>query len=207
MAQMDTRERLMDVAEQLFSEKGVEAVSVRAINKAAGVGVGVMHYHFRNRDELVESIILRHMGVLQRERLEQYEALAEQDYPDLSAIVSALVGPLAGLAMSGEAGCRYVRFLARMFAERSPILERVAKQHFDQTNKLLMALLKRALPDLSEMVIGMRMQYASHVLLAALVDLEEDARPWQSGQLSEPQRVAALVDFIVGGFSAPHRIA
>ncbi len=45
-----TRKRILDTAERLFGERGVAAVSLRDINRAAGISQGVLHYHFGGRD-------------------------------------------------------------------------------------------------------------------------------------------------------------
>ncbi|MBP6382754.1 MAG: helix-turn-helix transcriptional regulator, partial [Pseudomonadales bacterium] len=44
-----TRKRILDTAERLFGERGVAAVSLRDINRAAGISQGVLHYHFGGR--------------------------------------------------------------------------------------------------------------------------------------------------------------
>jgi AcrR family transcriptional regulator len=48
-----TRNHLLDAAERLFAEQGVEATSVRDITKAAGANQGAINYHFQSKDKLV----------------------------------------------------------------------------------------------------------------------------------------------------------
>jgi len=45
----DTPTRILDAAERLFAERGIESVSVRSILAAAGVNVALAHYHFGSR--------------------------------------------------------------------------------------------------------------------------------------------------------------
>ncbi len=45
------RELILDTAEHLFAEQGVNAVSLRAINAAAGASPGVLHYHLSSISE------------------------------------------------------------------------------------------------------------------------------------------------------------
>ncbi|MBK6281083.1 MAG: helix-turn-helix transcriptional regulator [Gammaproteobacteria bacterium] len=54
-----TRKRILDTAERLFGERGVAAVSLRDINRSAGISQGVLHYHFGGRDALIEAILQR----------------------------------------------------------------------------------------------------------------------------------------------------
>lgn len=53
----DTRARILDAAERLFAECGVDAVSVRAILKDAGVNVALANYHFGSREGLIEELL------------------------------------------------------------------------------------------------------------------------------------------------------
>jgi AcrR family transcriptional regulator len=53
----DLRERLLLVAIKLFSEKGVEAVSMRTINTEAGTkNKSAVHYHFGNKAGILKAI-------------------------------------------------------------------------------------------------------------------------------------------------------
>jgi AcrR family transcriptional regulator len=50
----------MDVAEQLFAEKGYDHTSPSDIARRAGVVRGTFYHYFRSRDDLVHAIISRH---------------------------------------------------------------------------------------------------------------------------------------------------
>lgn len=197
----------MDTAEALFAERGVEAVSVRAINSAAGVSVGGMHYHFRNRDDLVTAIIRRRMDELQEIRRRRYEALLPLKTVTLADTVKALIEPLAALAMSADPAKRcYVSFIARLYSERSPILEALNQEQFADNNHLLLTLLRRALPELPDAIISIRIYHTSLVLLSVLAEIGLPGRSWQRFPLSDEQQLQALIDYVVGGFCAPNTI-
>lgn len=49
----ENRRRILDVASTLFREKGIEAVSVAEVMKAAGLTHGGFYGHFRSKDDLV----------------------------------------------------------------------------------------------------------------------------------------------------------
>src|SRR5689334_19816156 len=55
-----TRRRLIIAAEELFAELGVDAVSVRSINQAAGLGSASVHYHFGSKEALLDAVLLDH---------------------------------------------------------------------------------------------------------------------------------------------------
>lgn len=54
-----TRRKLLDAAELLFSEKGVTNTSLTDIANAAGMTRGAIYWHFKNKVELFEAIHAR----------------------------------------------------------------------------------------------------------------------------------------------------
>ena len=66
----DTKEQILDAAEELFSEQGIDGVSLRAITQAAAVNLASVHYHFGSKEALAKAVFVRRIGVINRERLE-----------------------------------------------------------------------------------------------------------------------------------------
>src|SRR6185436_14876416 len=54
-----TLTRLLDAAEALLDENGLDAATVPAIAERAGVSVGVVYRRFRNKDELLRAVYER----------------------------------------------------------------------------------------------------------------------------------------------------
>jgi AcrR family transcriptional regulator len=55
-ATVTTRERIVDAALRLFSERGTSAVSMRELADAAGVTVPGLYYHFDSKAELIREV-------------------------------------------------------------------------------------------------------------------------------------------------------
>ena len=53
MARQGTKERIVDVAIELFNERGTAAVSTNHIAEAAGISPGNLYYHFRNKEAII----------------------------------------------------------------------------------------------------------------------------------------------------------
>lgn len=51
-----TKEKILEVAEQLFAEKGFNGTSIEKIAKTAGVNKGLIYYHFKNKKDIIVSI-------------------------------------------------------------------------------------------------------------------------------------------------------
>ena len=57
MARGDTRERIQQVARELFVAQGVQATSLQDIANELGITKPALYYHFASREDLVRSII------------------------------------------------------------------------------------------------------------------------------------------------------
>lgn len=101
-----TRQKLLDAATQLFAYRGYEGVTVRDIEKAAGVHRGLMAYHFDDKDSLWRAVADHCFGQMRGKinqrfailkELSQEEQLATivrfyvyfaASHPEVSALVS-----------------------------------------------------------------------------------------------------------------------
>lgn len=59
-----TRSRILDAAELLFSQRGYDGTSLRDIAAAAEVRMGLVHYHFGAKDQILAATIERKLGLL-----------------------------------------------------------------------------------------------------------------------------------------------
>ncbi len=61
-ATAQTRDRLLDEALTLFSQRGYAATGIRDILKAAGVTQPTLYHHFADKAALLQTLIERHYG-------------------------------------------------------------------------------------------------------------------------------------------------
>jgi AcrR family transcriptional regulator len=118
-----SKRKLLDAAEQLFAEKGFEAVSVRDIAQLAKANVAAVNYHFGSRDALLSMAMMRYMIPVTQERLARLEALerksAGKPLP-LEEIIDALVRPLVTQVRKSELAERlFYKLMGRIFAQQS----------------------------------------------------------------------------------------
>jgi len=59
--QQRTRERLLDAAESLFAEGGVNATSLRTVCEKAGFSQGAFYSNFASKQDLLLSVLQRHI--------------------------------------------------------------------------------------------------------------------------------------------------
>jgi AcrR family transcriptional regulator len=59
MGTRDTQTRIVDAALELFNEHGTAAVSTNRIAEHCGISKGNLHYHFRNKQEIIRFLFQR----------------------------------------------------------------------------------------------------------------------------------------------------
>ena len=59
-----SRERIIDAANRLVYEKGFNQTSFADVANEVGITKGNLHYHFKSKDELFESIILSRLEMI-----------------------------------------------------------------------------------------------------------------------------------------------
>jgi len=198
MGRPSTREKLLDCAEQLFAEHGLEGVSLRAINAEAGLSPAALHYHFGTQQALVEALLERHMPKLMERRRRMLDDLeARQTRPAAREVLLALVSPLADfLAEGGAQALRYLRLIHRLQADGDLDPGFVVERWPGGVDRLL-PLLMGATPSLPRSVVEHRLGLAIDVMLRSLA---EGPAP-QGGDLGA--HVRALLDFLTGAMEAP----
>ena len=53
----DTRERILKVANELFTEQGYEGTSLREISDRLGITKAALYYHFRSKEEILTTLL------------------------------------------------------------------------------------------------------------------------------------------------------
>ena len=126
----ETRARLIRAAERLFAERGVEAVSLREINREADQrNATALQYHFEDRQGLVRAILEKHEPAIDASRhalLDKIEKDGQRDLPRLSA---ALVLPAAEKLSDRDGGRAYLRIVAQLINSHAARVDPVALEN------------------------------------------------------------------------------
>jgi len=81
------KQHLLETAEQLFTENGYQAVSIRDIAQASGVTNAALYYHFSSKEALFDEVLEYHADKL-AQRMEQASMQASDTRGKLKAILS-----------------------------------------------------------------------------------------------------------------------
>jgi AcrR family transcriptional regulator len=122
----DTRSRLLEAAERLFAERGVDLVSLREITRASGAKNAIaLQYHFDDRAGVVQAILDKHLPDVDARRaamLDQYEA---EGLADVRVLAAALVRPLAAKLSDKDGGREFLQIYADLLNRPQPMLATV----------------------------------------------------------------------------------
>ncbi|MBL6951357.1 MAG: TetR family transcriptional regulator [Alphaproteobacteria bacterium] len=187
----ETRQRLIETAERLFAERGIDAVSMRLINREAGqLNTSSIHYYFGSRDAVIEAVVERRMSVINRRRLALLEQLrAAAGEISLRDIVASYVRPLAAQSeggRDGNNGGNYVRFLAQAYASAEIDIAHLARGRWDESLQQVAEMARGLLPGMPEPLFRERMGIVFRAVVYALADRERDSL----GQRQRPNRPA-----------------
>lgn len=147
----DSLEQILDAAEYLFSRRGLDGVTLRQVAERVGIHTTLLHYYFKDKAALFETVFERRAGVtsgLRMAALEAYEAQAG-DNPTVEGALHAFLDTDFDLySGGGEGWMNYAAFGARI--SNTPEGAALMDEHFDPVVLKLVGILKRALPHYSD---------------------------------------------------------
>jgi AcrR family transcriptional regulator len=194
---VDTRDRLIAAAEQLFAANGIDAVSLREIVRASGArNATALQYHFGDRAGLVRAVLAKHhldVDTRRHAMLDAYEATGEDD---LRALAGALVQPLASKLADPDGGGAYLQIMAELMNRPRPALDPAV---FDDPADSMYRWREAVAGLLSEEALRLHRRFV--VLRFAVVEL---ARRVDSGPHTDDRLfVSHLVDLVAALLAAP----
>ena len=202
-----TRERLLDVAEQLFGERGVDAVSLREIRLAAGArNAAAVQFHFENRQGLMQALIDRHMPAITAIQRELFDAtIAEGRGDDTRSLVAVLVRPAAIYLLRGPSERAWVKIMSDLLQRPDLHVQQMISSAPEIATKVGTALYEqlteRMPPEIAQERIVTLAQTSLH--LCADRSRVEDDPSGTRVHLPGPRFVENLVDMVCGALLAP----
>jgi len=209
MAEIDTRLRILDAAESLFTEQGFEATTLRQITGAAEVNLAAVNYHFGSKEELIREVFRRRLTWLNQQRLQELDRLeTEAGGMPLkpSQILEVFFGVALKMAADSEGGGRaFMRLLGRTYTKPSEFVRGFLAEEYAAVIARFKAALIKALPG----VPGEEILWRFHFMLGAmsfaisgtdaLHIVAEDALDDGDAEAL----YARLMSFMLGGLRAP----
>lgn len=212
-ASTDTRSRILDTAERLFTEYGFEGTSMRQITGEAGVNLAAANYHFGGKEALLQAVFKRRLEWLNTERLRiltELETAAAGQPLKPSQIVEAFFGTLLRMGTLPEQGGEtFLRLLGRTLNSPSSTIRTLFAAEYSDVLERFKAALYRALPDVPKAEIVWRLHFMLGATTYAIAgtDALDLVTDWQVSEDEEEHStkllLPRLMSFLLGGLRAP----
>ena len=162
----DTRDSILDAAEDLFSKHGFYGVTIREVAREAGVDTALVHYYFGAKRDLFDAVFLRRAEVWNNERVDAINRYAREvgDAMTLEGLLEAFLRPPFEWSLKGGPGWKHYSALVAQTNANPTFGGETMARYFDPAIRRLMELLKQVLPGAREVDL----YWAYHMLSGAL---------------------------------------
>ncbi len=204
---LETRARILDAAEVLFAEKGLEYASMRGITTAAQVNLAAVNYHFGSKEGLVVAVYVRRLRPVSAERLQMLDSAERRTTLKLEDVLLAYIAPVLRLLHDPKGGGDvFIRLLARALYEPGAYLAQLYKEEMEPMLARFQAALARCLPKLSSEELFWRLHFAGGSIAYTLAQVHRlDAMAQAVYDPKEVENVISrLVDFTAAGMRGEH---
>lgn len=195
MSQPSTHDRILDAAEALFAEQGLNVTTLRQITQSAGVNLAAVNYHFGSKQALLLAVFRRRLDSLNAARIQRLDlALQRPQGVLLEEVLDALVYPALAFSQGSDAdGHRFMQLLMRAFADRDEELRAAISQEYAFVMRRFADAIQQALPHLE----GGQLRRNLDFIVGALTYTMAESR------LADTRLIASdLVRFAAAGLQA-----
>lgn len=206
----ETRSRILDAAEALFVEHGLDATSMRQITARAEVNLAAVNYHFGSKDKLIQQVFQRRLAELNRKRLValdevEAQALSLGEVVKPSEVLKAFFTPALELATDVKhGGHTFMQLLGRTYTEPNAFVRQFLAEEYAATLPRFLTALYASLPDAPREEILWRFHFmigATSYAIAGTDTLQLFAGEFDD---ANPARLMPrLMSFLLGGLRAP----
>ena len=172
MEPLDTKNRILDAAEELFGALGFQPTSLRAITAQAEVNLAAVHYHFGGKAALLQAVIERRVGKINAERLQMLDQVEarQPESPDLEAVLEAFLAPPLRLAGDPDEGhASFMRLMGRLFSTPG---DHALRAVFQTVFARFVAALAKAAPHLDQADLLWRFHFLLGSMALHMIDPE-----------------------------------
>lgn len=164
----ETVDELLNVAERLFAEHGVEHVPLtRIVASSSQKNRSALHYHFGSRDGVLAAVLSRRLGHINELRHTMLDGSAGSAHV-LWDTVYALATPLGHVALHEPWGADYLSVLAQV--RFHPRL--LGQSALDDTNlsalRRCKRLIEHALPEIPGEILSWRLRWLTDSVVSVI---------------------------------------
>ena len=203
-----TKERILDVAERLFAERGFPSTSLRDITAEAAVSLASVNYHFGSKEALLAALLdrrFRPMNDLRLERLDRLESTAGATGNPIPVadVIRAFIAPPFEQQRLGVWSPTFLRLVGRIHAETNEQNRATFEGLFQAVRDRFTTALQNSLPHLDHHVVRQRMLFLMGSMAFAMA---RNVMPSDNNTAVKVDILEPLIRFATGGMSAPEQL-
>ena len=203
----DTKERILNVAERLFADRGFPATPLRDITSEAGVNIASVNYHFGSKEALLAAVLERRLRPVNARRLELLDAIesaAGNGVPDVEDVIRAFLAPPFQKRLEyGPSGDNFLRLLGRIHSETNEEFRATFFQQFQGVFRRFGQAFQHALPNLDATDIGWRMLFLVGSMAFTMAWGESFALIGPASHKDPDDVLESLIQYAAAGMASP----
>ena len=145
----ETREAILDGAEDLFSKHGFYGVTIREVAREAGVDTALVHYYFGAKRGLFDAVFIRRAAVWNSERVDAINRYVAEagDAMTLEGILEAFLRPPFEWSLTGGPGWKHYAALVAQTNANPTFGGETMARYFDPAIRRLIEVVRLVLPE------------------------------------------------------------
>ena len=203
MASTGTKKLLLDCAERLFAQEGFHHTSMRTLTEQAGVNLAAVNYHFGSKENLLYAVLERRLKPLNDKRHAKLgavmrQASEENSQPAVADLLLAFLQPTFEFSSSSSGAKNFISLIGRSWNDPDQTVYNCFIQLAMPLFQYFSRCLRKALPDLDELIFQARLQFLVGSMSAVMCD-----NSFISVALDEEEKMNQLLKFLQAGLEAP----
>ena len=204
---LETKNKILNAAEELFSLHGFYGTSLRDISALSGVQMSLCYYHFGAKEDVLQAVVDRRADAHQRALLEPLnaykQAFGTAPIP-IDNLIEAYARPILERHLSCGNGWRnYTRLMAYLYSESGHLEPKVQIHKYDSVINQFFDEFRRSAPHVGEAELHWGIYFLRSSVINILLDthLVDD----QSAGLCDSGDSAQVIDSLTSFFSNAFR--
>lgn len=201
---LSTRDLILQTAESLFANKGIDAVSLNEINKAASQkNTSSLHYHFGSKEGLIQAIVYTHYEEIEEKLQKGMDRLEATGSFSTRDLVITVISPFIDKLQS-ERGVNYLRIVTQLLNKSADMLIVGHPKQEDKARLRVFTIFDQVIGAMPENIKIARIILFSSLLFHSLASFAQFEQLEQANPLGDkPFFINNLRDMLLAMITAP----
>lgn len=204
---INTKEKILNAAEKLFSAQGFNHTSLRQITSLAEVNLAAVNYHFGSKKELIKAVMSRYMNELSPNLSTTLSSVCQLEKPTLIQVFSAFISPLISLNDFRDNGTAiFLLLLGHGYSDSQGFLRWFLTTRYPEVIESFTMAVHKAYPKLSQEDMFWRLHFTMGTIVFtmssshALIDI---ARNDYQKTVTITNLIEKIIPYVAAGVAAP----